>query len=400
MENKAKNSVRIAYLVTHPIQYQVPLLRRIAMEPDFDLTVFFRSDFSTREFIDPDFGRSIKWDVSLLDGYDYEILPAFGGRDRLSVWRPWNHGLWQRLRKGRFRVLWIHGYAPFFHLYAMIAAKLLGIKVLIRDEATLVSKDRGMLKKIAKRAFFFWINFLCDGFLAIGTMNKEYYKANGVPANKIFEMPYAVDNDSFREKSRLCRLNRETLRASLGLASRRPVVLYTGKLSQRKGPMDLLEAFSRIVTNLTPSPYLLFAGDGEMRRVLEKRVAIMGLAGDVLFLGFKNQGELPCFYDLCHVFVLPSSYEPWGLVINEVMNASRAVIASDQVGSATDLIQPGVNGLVFKAGDVTGLSLALKEALSNRKRWRTMGQASLDIVSKWGFTEDIRGLKCAVSTVL
>jgi glycosyltransferase involved in cell wall biosynthesis len=394
------STVRIAYLVTHPIQYQAPLLRRIAKEPEIELTIFFRSDFSTKEFIDPDFGSKIKWDTNLLDGYHYEILPAVGPSDRLSFWRPWNYGLWKRLRKGRFQVLWIHGYAMLFHLYAMIAAKFLGIKVLIRDEPTLVSKKRGKFKKAIKRAFFNYINLLCVGFLAIGKMNKDYYLANNVPEKKIFEMPYAVDNDFFQEKIRLCSQNREILRASLCLVPGRPIVLYASKMSQRKRPMDLLEAFSHIFKNLTPRPYLLFVGDGEMRGCLEKKVAKMGLGNEVLFLGFKNQGELPCLYDLCDVFVLPSLFEPWGLVINEAMNASGAVIASDQVGSAADLIHQCRNGFVFRAGDVSELASALKITLSHPDRCRTMGQESMDIISQWGFDEDIKGLKSALNTVL
>lgn len=395
-----RSSVRIAYLVTHPIQYQAPLLRRIAKDPKFELTIFFRSDFSTKEFMDPDFGTQIKWDTSLLDGYHYETLPAVGPSDRFSFWQPWNYGLWKRLRKGKFQVLWIHGYAMSFHLYAMIAAKFLGIKVLIRDEPTLVSKNRGKFKKAIKRAFFSYINVLCVGFLAIGKMNKDYYLANGVPKKKVFQMPYAVDNNFFQKKARLCPPNRETLRASLGLVPGRPIVLYASKMSQRKRPMDLLNAFSHIVRNLTPNPYLLFVGDGEMRSYLEKSVTKMGLGGDVLFLGFKNQGELPCYYDLCDVFVLPSLFEPWGLVINEAMNASRAVIASDRVGSASDLIHPWRNGFVFRAGDITELASALIKVLSNPDRCRTMGHESKDIISKWGFDEDIKGLKSAVNAVL
>jgi hypothetical protein len=110
--------------------------------------------------------------------------------DRLSFWRPLNYGLWKRLRKGKFKVMWVHGYAPPFNLYAIIAAKVLGIKVLIRDEVTLVSKDRGKLRKAIKKIFFKWLNSLADGFLAIGAMNKKYYLANGIPQRKIFEMPY------------------------------------------------------------------------------------------------------------------------------------------------------------------------------------------------------------------
>ena len=65
---------------------------------------------------------------------------------------------------------------------------------------------------------------------------------------------------------------------------------------------------------------------------------------DVRFLGFRNQSEMPAFYDLCDLFVLPSHFEPWGLVINEAMNAGKPVIVSDCVGAAPDLVQTGRNG--------------------------------------------------------
>ena len=67
-------AMRLAYLVTHPIQYQAPLLRRIAREPDIHLKVFFASDVSIRSFFDPAFKQSIQWDVPLLEGYEYEFL--------------------------------------------------------------------------------------------------------------------------------------------------------------------------------------------------------------------------------------------------------------------------------------------------------------------------------------
>ena len=89
---------RIAYLVTHPIQYQAPLLRLIAEQPDFDLTVFFQSDFSLHTHHDEGFGRAIAWDIPLLDGYRHEFLPAIGRRDMISAHRPFSYGFIRRLR--------------------------------------------------------------------------------------------------------------------------------------------------------------------------------------------------------------------------------------------------------------------------------------------------------------
>jgi hypothetical protein len=78
-----REKVRLAYLVSHPIQYQAPLLRRIAQEPDIDLTVFYGSDFSVRGCKDEGFGVGVKWDIPLLDGYRYEFLPSL--RDNATV---------------------------------------------------------------------------------------------------------------------------------------------------------------------------------------------------------------------------------------------------------------------------------------------------------------------------
>ena len=69
--------VRLAYVVCHPIQYQAPLLRRIAREPDIDLTVLFGSDFSVRGYQDEGFGVEVAWDVPLLDGYAASFSHAF-----------------------------------------------------------------------------------------------------------------------------------------------------------------------------------------------------------------------------------------------------------------------------------------------------------------------------------
>ena len=115
---------------------------------------------------------------------------------------------------------------------------------------------------------------------------------------------------------------------------------------------------------------------------------------------FQNQTELPGYYDLCDVLVLPSIQEPWGLVINEVMNAGRAVIVSDEVGCALDLVTPGENGKVIRAGNIDELSRALVTVLENPEKTADMGRKSLEIISQWGFREDVAGLRLALETVV
>jgi glycosyltransferase involved in cell wall biosynthesis len=395
--------IRLAYLVTHPIQYQAPLLKRIAAEPGIALTVFFRSDWSVAGFDDPGFGRRIEWDVPLLDGYDHQFLPAWGDARRITpFWRPFNRGLARRLLAARAEVLWVHGYARFFHWLALAEAKALGLKLLLRDEATAISLPRSPARQAAKRAFFTGLRQLVDGYLAIGSLNRAYYEAQGVPARRLFSMPYAVDNERFAAAAALAAPERDQRRAALGLAPGRPILLFAGKLTPIKAPDVSLGALARLkaAASAGRSPYLLFVGDGPLRPALESEAAARGLADDVRFIGFQNQRELPAFYDLCDVFLLPSRREPWGLVVNEAMNAGRAIVASDQVGSAPDLVRPGVNGAIVPAGDEAALAAALADIVADPQRCRAMGEASRRLIAGWGFEQDVAGLKQALATVL
>ena len=393
-----EHGIRLAYLVTHPIQYQTPLLQRIAKEPDICLKAFFASDVSVGSFRDPGFDATIRWDIPMLDEYDYEFLPAFGDVHRVSTLRPFSRGLGKRLRSGRFDVLWVHGYGRPQHWVAMLIAKRLGMKVLLRDEATAIGNKRGLAKILAKKSFFTWLAWIVDGFLTIGTLNRDYYRHYGIGEERIFPMPYAVDNRLFQASVQKASVHREELRNSLGLKAGRRVVLFVGKLIERKRPGDLLEAYARMLRSgkCSPAPYLLYIGEGELHQQLEARAGMLGL-DSIKFLGFKNQSELPAFYDLCDVFVMPTVYEPWGLVVNEVMNAGRAVVISDEVGCARDLVENGANGLMFRARDVADLSRALSEILADPIRLARMGSKSLERINQWSFEEDVQGLRAALA---
>ena len=137
----------------------------------------------------------------------------------------------------------------------MAWAKIRGLKVLVRDEATLISASRHKLKRLAKRLFFMMLRNLVDGFLAIGTLNAQYYRFYGVAPERIFAVPYAVDNGFFQDKARAAANDREGLRGALGLAPGRPVILFASKLSAIKRGADLLEAYIRMSPDQVREPH-------------------------------------------------------------------------------------------------------------------------------------------------
>jgi glycosyltransferase involved in cell wall biosynthesis len=140
------------------------------------------------------------------------------------------------------------------------------------------------------------------------------------------------------------------------------VLLYSGKLSARKG-IDLLIP----AVGLLPEPerarlVIALLGDGDLRPRMVDDAARAGVV--VRPLGFRNQGELSRFYHAADLLVLPSrASETWGLVTNEALLHGLPAVVSDRVGCAPDLVADGVTGAIFAAGSAAALSAALARAL-------------------------------------
>jgi glycosyltransferase involved in cell wall biosynthesis len=294
----------------------------------------------------------------------------------------------------------VHGYATANSLHGIDAAKTLGIPTLLRADMWLRDRPRSRLKLALKSVFMNSLKLMIDGVLSAGTLNSAYwhqYFGDGIPR---FLMPYAVDNAYFSQRAQEAQPGRANLQAELGLDPARPVILFASKLQTRKHCDHLVEAYARLspAAGADPHPYLLIVGDGEERAALERQAAATGFSS-IRFCGFRNQSELPRFFDLATVFVLPSRHEPWGLIVNEVMNAARPAIVSDDVGCAPDLIDDGVNGCIYPVGDVPALESALRSVLDTPGVAAQMGQRAYERIQSWSFAEDIAGLRQALAAV-
>jgi glycosyltransferase involved in cell wall biosynthesis len=272
---------------------------------------------------------------------------------------------------------------------------------MLRGESNLLSETDDALKLGVKRIAMPALLRTIDGLLAIGRLNREYYLHYGVEAGRIFPMPYAVDNDFFRTAAERARPSREALRADLGLKPERAVILFASKMQPHKRAADLLEAYARMSADgvVEPAAYLVFAGDGEERGNLERRARELKW-DSIRFIGFRNQSELPALYDLCDVFVLPSDHEPWGLVVNEAMNAGKPVIVSDRVGAGPDLIDDGINGFVYPVGDVAALANRLRLTVESRENRAAIGSRALEKIARLDFGADRDGLLAALDSIV
>ena len=396
----SKKIFRLAAIASHPVQYQAPLFRKLASHPQIKLKVYYCSDHGTKISFDPGFGIAFRYDISLIEGYQYEFLrnwsPLQFPKD--GVKGLFNPGIILEILRGSYDAIFVHDFIQPTSLLACLAAFCRRVPVLFHGEALLLRpRPRPRWFQAVKRLYFTTLFRIPGRFLAIGSHNRDFYLHYGVDEGKIFLMPYCVDNEFFQQKAKACYEQSLETRRELGIPEGIPIVLFVGKLIDRKRPFDLVRGFERVRTKVEAA--LVFVGDGDQRAALEKYVEDKKIP-DVHFVGFKNQTELSPYYLASDVFVLPSDWEPWGLVINEAMVHGLPVVASSMIGAAPDLVQPGENGFIYPVRNVNALTDCLSQILSSKEHREAMGRNSLKIISQWNYDVCVQGVLKALESLI
>jgi glycosyltransferase involved in cell wall biosynthesis len=390
--------LRLAALLTHPIQYFAPLFRTLAAQPGLELTVYYGSRRGTVPLVDPGFGKAYTWDIPPLEGYRYKFLPGlFREADNTPPSRQINPSIVNEITPRRYDALWIHGYAGNTCYLAILTALLKAVPVLVRGDSHLRVEPPSAAKKYAKYLVLRALFSRLAGFLYIGTLNKSYYQHYGVPESRLFWCPYTVDNAFFRHQAETLAPRRCQLRAAWGIGDRRPVILFAGKFIAVKQLPLLLEAYRRVRERRVCA--LLLAGDGPFRHQIEAEVQKKSIP-DVRITGFLNQTEIPKAYAAADFLVLASCFERWGLVVNEAMNFSLPIVVSDRVGCGPDLVRPGVNGEVFEHPSVEALESVLERYVAQPEQLHELGCASLERIRHWGLPETARGVLEALTAAV
>ncbi|MEI9973822.1 MAG: glycosyltransferase [Ignavibacteriota bacterium] len=128
----------------------------------------------------------------------------------------------------------------------------------------------------------------------------------------------------------------------------------------------------------------MLCGNGPLLEALRTEAERAGIADCVQFAGLKSTRELPAYYAFARCLVLPSTREPWGLVVNEAMASGLPVVVSNRCGSAEDLVEHGANGLVFDPSQASALTDVLHRVGSlKRERLEEMGRRSREIIARY-----------------
>jgi glycosyltransferase involved in cell wall biosynthesis len=358
------------------------------MSEVFDLDVCYFSDATVKGKMDKGFGKIIKWDMPLLDGYRYRFLKNYSRSISMDnhLFDAINFGIFRDVKRSDSKIVIINGWSYFSNFLVIFAAKLFGKKVWLRAESPLnqeilKSKKAIAIKKIVLGKLLF--PFISK-FLYIGTQNKNFYHYYGIPDQQLIYTPYAVDNDFFFSEWQRYKPQTEELKKNLGIPPGKKIILFTGKFIDKKRPMDLLKAFQQLND---ASCFLVMVGEGTLREKMESFIKSHALQ-NVMLTGFINQSKIPQYYAIADIFVMCSGVgETWGLSVNEAMNFEKPVLVSRTCGCCSDLVEEGINGYSFEEGNVEQLSALLYKSLSAKQFLLTAGKKSKEIINRFSVDE-------------
>lgn len=366
---------RLAVVISHPIQHFCPQYTSWAALPNLELKVFFASNHGLVAYEDKGFGRVVKWDGIKLD-FPHEFLPGAEGKaignaldstdlaERLSVFSPDG--------------MVIYGYAQALQRRALRWAKSASVPVLMFSDSELRAA-RSWAKRIFKLIVLPSVFRNASLFLTVGDANEAYYRNYGVPDDRLVRCSYPIDvrhYDSIVARRDECR---SQIRSQLEIPAHHKVLLMVGKLVSWKRQEDLVR-FSNAIQDERDDVTVVLAGTGPEEASLRTLIRRVGVGG-VLFAGFVSPELLAEYYCAADIYVHCSDREPHSVAISEAIYCGLPIILSNRCGSygPTDDVQPGLNGFVYRCGDIDDMSRYLVHFLDEQELYAHMCKASESI---------------------
>jgi len=359
-----KDKVKKVLLITHTIApYRIPLFNYIHQIGDFDFKVITLAE---RE-------KNRNWRINQNEiNFNQQVLPGlhffiYGEKREIPI--HLNRKVLLTIWQYNPDVVITAGYDSLTYWQAFLHCKIFKKKYILWNESSLLSVDsikgiRGLLKRFIVKG--------SNNYVAFGTKAKEYLEFLGASPKNIFTGINTVNLEYFRGEFLKLKKDRNLL------AERREypkiLFLYVGQLIKRKGIIQILIAFNILKDDEIG---LLIIGDGPEGNKLKNFCKENNLK-NIFFEGFRQQSELPKYYVLADIFILPSFQEVWGLVLNEALASGLYVLCSKYAGSAYDLVKEGWNGKKFNPNNINeiiNLIKQTKEQIDNiRKRRETISQ--------------------------
>lgn len=378
----------VAIITNAQTPYRLHLHRRIAREiPEIELWSVFTHEVSNSP-----------WRIQS----PAEIRPVFFGQgessDTQSHWRnqpkEWRKAgeILKWLTGNGVRCVVLFGYNDLGRIRILNFCKRRGVPSFLFGDSNILGDRQSGWKSLVKRALVGRFVRAATGMFYCGSLGQAYFRKYGARDERMFPFPYEPDYPVFE---RVEPQAVEAARRKYGLVEGRRYLIYSGRLAPPKRVDLLVTAFARIAAQ-RPEWSVIVAGGGALRQELADSIPV-ALAGRFIWTGFIGDAqEIAPLYRCADALVLPSTFEPWGVVVTEAAAASLALVCSSAVGAAAELVRDGVNGRVFESGNAASLEQALLDVTgeANIDRMKT---ASPPVLAEWRRRADpVNGLREAL----
>ncbi len=375
-----EKKLRIAIVISHPIQHFCPQYVSFTENKRIEFKVFFASSLGYKKYMDVNFGKEISWGNLHLDKFDHLFLngdamlqadknldaPSLDGE--LDTYNPdilFTYGYFQKLQRRAKR--W--------------AARNKIQIAYISDSEFRHKRNAGkdLLKTLWLRNYFSKINW----FLTMGNANEDFYKKFGVSKNKLVRMHYPIDFVAYKSSYKQKELLRNKIRNQFNISENEIVISVVGKLVAWKNQDHIIEAM-KLLESEQVYLNLFIIGSGEMEEMWKKKASQLKQS-KVHFPGFVSVEDLPAYYAATDLYIHPASMEPHSVAISEAIIMGCPIILSDRCGSygETDDVQQNKNGYVFEFGNVEDLAQKINLLLADNEKRKGFGEYSHTIAMEF-----------------
>jgi glycosyltransferase involved in cell wall biosynthesis len=269
-----------------------------------------------------------------------------------------------------------------------------GMPLFVNNDSNIRGERLSPFKAWCKRQIYSWWLNRVSGVMPMGEFGDQFFLKYGASPERLYRVPYTPHYDAFAalDEDRLQRFRQQH-----GLCRERRYLLYSGRLVPVKRVDLVIDAFNRLA-DMRPEWDLLVVGDGPLASELRERVPDR-LRPRVVWTGFLEQEEVTLAYHSADVLVLASDREPWAVVVQEAMAAGLAIVASNVVGAAHELVKDHVSGRIFEAGDVATLVEAFAD-VTRKDTIETYKERSRAALDDWRNANDpVREIRRALTDV-
>ncbi len=272
-------------------------------------------------------------------------------------------------------------------------ARRVGARTYVFFETCERDQPRIWWKERAKRLL---LPRLYDGAFVGGQLHRDYVLKLGFPPKYVVMGGSVIDNDHFARGAQEARAAANGLRAELGLPER--YFLFVGRLHPEKNPVRLLQSYAAYRRRMEDGWGLVIVGSGGLREELQARAHELRLP-ELSFVAFQQPDEIPKYYGLASCLILPSVWEPWGLVVNEALACGLPVLLSRICGCLPDLLREGQNGFSFDPLDVEEMADCMVRVCEGELGAESVARVSAELIEPYSPGNWARNLLSLVESV-